>query len=46
MELKEKEKYDSYEIMIDDEDEYDMEPDEDAPDESKRTAADYGSLTL
>ncbi len=46
LELNEKEKYDSYEIMIDDEDEYGMEPDEDAPDESKRTAADYGSLTL
>ena len=42
---KEKDSYDTYEIAID-EDEYDMEPEEDAPDESKRTAADYGSLTL
>ena len=45
LELKEKDSYDTYEIAID-EDEYDMEPGEDAPDESKRTAADYGSLTL
>ena len=29
-----------------DDDEYDIDPEDDAPDESKRTAADYGSLTL
>ena len=44
LKLKEKEKYETYEISIDED--YDAEPDEDAPDESKRTAADYGSLSL
>ena len=29
-----------------DDDEYDIDPEDDAPDESKRTAADYGSLIL
>jgi len=47
LKLREQEEYDTYEISID-EDEYDPEAyyEEDAPDESLRTAADYGSLTL
>ena len=45
LDLKEKESFDTYEIAIDD-DEYDIDPEDDAPDESKRTAADYGSLIL
>ena len=44
LKLKEKDQYETYEISIDED--YDAEPDEDAPDESKRTAADYGSLSL
>jgi type IV secretory pathway TraG/TraD family ATPase VirD4 len=44
LKLKEKEKYETYEISIDED--YDAEPDEDAPDKSKRTSADYGSLSL
>ena len=45
--LREQEEYDTYEISID-EDEYDteMEPEEGVLDESQRTAADYGSLSL
>lgn len=45
LDLKEKDSFDTYEIAIDD-DEYDIDPEDDAPDESKRTAADYGSLIL
>ena len=45
LDLKEKDSVDTYEIAIDD-DEYDIDPEDDAPDESKRTAADYGSLIL
>ena len=47
LKLKDKDEYDTYEITIDD-DEYDAElvPEEDAPDESQRTAADYGSLSF
>ena len=45
--LREQEEYDTYEISID-EDEYDteMEPEDGVLDESQRTAADYGSLSL
>ena len=47
MKLKDKDEYDTYEITIDD-DEYDaeLEPEDGAPDESQRTAADYGSLSF
>ena len=45
LDLKEKDSFDTYEIAIDD-DEHDIDPEDDAPDESKRTAADYGSLIL
>ena len=47
LKLKDKDEYDTYEITIDD-DEYDaeLEPEDDAPDESQRTAADYGSLSF
>jgi type IV secretion system protein VirD4 len=47
LKLKDKDEYDTYEITIDD-DEYDaeLEPEDGAPDESQRTAADYGSLSF
>ena len=46
LKLREKEEYDAYEINIDEDYDAEAYPEEDAPDESQRTAADYGSLTL
>ena len=43
LKLRENEEYETYEISIDEED-YDPGDSDDYPDESQRTAADYGSL--